>query len=261
MGAAGIAVPMLEEVSGNRGIADGTDAGDRDARSPHTEATFRALVDAIVPETPAFADDDPQNVPGGLDADVEEFVMWVLDNYVRIPPSADAPGTTVPLSAAVAATLDAAATQLLARGGAEDDVDPARFSGGGAFAGLSREDRVRALRDLESGGLDDELPDAFDRGGVSSAFLVSALHALVNAGHYTEWAGYGDTKTDSPTDWEFREPSLGWRQTGYPGAADGYAAHRGYAVRRFRENDYGDQTGGGDGSPGRSDGAEAGEES
>ena len=236
MGGAGVASPLSSLAPG--GGTDGGRAADEPSRTPHTEATFRALVDALVPETPQLSERGEVHVPGGLDVDVDEFVMWVLDNYLRVPLTADLPGETAPLSGPVAAALDAAASDLLARGGNEDDVDPSRFPGGGTFASLSRDDRVRTLRDLESRDGGGDLPAPFDQAGLSPAFLVSALHALVNAGHYTEWSGYGPTKLDAPTRWEFQEPSLGWRQTGYPGPADGYADHRGYEVRQFRENDY-----------------------
>jgi hypothetical protein len=46
----------------------------------------------------------------------------------------------------------------------------------------------------------------------------------------TQFAYYsGLTEGDDP---------LAWRQTGYPGPVDGNAAHRGYEVEAFEEDDY-----------------------
>lgn len=127
--------------------------------------------------------------------------------------------------------FDLVAAEFLAQGKNEDQPSPNdQFPGGGTFVRLSREDRLRCLWTIVDGGAVDRLdallsPMLPDVGILK--FVVMAVNGLHGFGYYTEWSGYGDTKTDMPSDRELDvdESEVQSRtQTGYPGPADGYAA-------------------------------------
>jgi len=91
---------------------------------------------------------------GGLDTGMTGMCIDILNDFmspeVSLPKVANT-GETAPLSEALAAILDVAASELVARGGNEDEPEPGRFGpAGGPFASLSREDRFRALYDVEN---------------------------------------------------------------------------------------------------------------
>jgi hypothetical protein len=52
---------------------------------PHTRDTYRAIVDAIVPRTPQLeAELGPEHVPGGLDVELEKFLIWDFNHFQEI---------------------------------------------------------------------------------------------------------------------------------------------------------------------------------
>ena len=202
---------------------------------PHTGATYRAVVDVVVPRTPELCEElGAEHGTGGLDVGIDELLPRFIDEFVA--PEAAVPGIdleaanvpgmtteeTVPLSEAVAGALEAAAQALLASGGNEDDPEPGRFGpAGGVFAALSRRDRRAAMSRLEDGD------------GRFVVALVTAFPAIL---YYSEASGYDDA-LGPPSELDLDESNLpGWEQTGYPGPADGYAALRGYEVQQFRED-------------------------
>jgi hypothetical protein len=157
---------------------------------------------------------------------------------------------TISIASIFAMLLDLFAVVFVWRGKNEDppSTSPA-FENGGFFTYLSGTDRARCLEyviDISDplGGLEDELlpiPDILEKISVN-------LFVLSYFGYYTEWAGYGDTKTEPPTERELQVPSgevQGHRQVGYPGPAKGYAAFRGFPIDGFRDNDW--DSGGDDG--------------
>ncbi|AUV81912.1 hypothetical protein C2R22_09835 [Salinigranum rubrum] len=211
----------------------------------YVEVTLRAVVDAVVPETPELADElGPEHVPGGLAVGMEEFLVTFVDDLFQFGfPHVGTRGN-LPLSAPLVEVLDAAADALVAHGDneAEPDVErvvallgpgdpPARRVRrvAGTFAKLSRRDRLRAL-----GILDEfELRVApfghglfeFDAGLVGQ--LVVGFAEMI---YYSEWQGYDDFSLPPSERTHPNDPAAvqSWRQTGYPGVADGYAALRGY---------------------------------
>lgn len=202
---------------------------------PHTGATYRAVVDVVVPRTPELCEElGTEHGTGGLDVGIDELLPRFIDEFVApeaaVPgidlEAANVPGTTteetVPLSEAVAGALEAAGDALVASGDNEDDPEPGRFGpAGGAFAALSRRDRRAAMSRLEDGD------------GRFVVALVTAFPAIL---YYSEASGYEDA-LGPPSELDLDESDLpGWEQTGYPGPADGYAALRGYEVQQFRED-------------------------
>ncbi|MFB6295230.1 MAG: hypothetical protein ABEH66_00080 [Halobacteriales archaeon] len=222
---------LLGEVLGLRADVD-----------PHTRVTFRAVVDAVVPETPALGSDiGPEHGPGGLAVDLDDFVITYVDNGFQLGlPHVGSHGN-LPLSDPVAQALDSAALTLLDRGEntaepsddrAYDLLDPdesVESSAIGPFARLSRRDRLRAIALLDEfefkiSPTEGDLFE-FDAGLVGQ--LVVGFTEMI---YYSEWEGY-DEYDQAPSERVHpNDPAAvqSWRQTGYPGFANGYAALRGY---------------------------------
>jgi hypothetical protein len=207
---------------------------------PNTQATFTAVVDAVIPDTPEVADDlGAEHESGGLDIGLDAYLI----EYVNTLFSAVTPASTggnLRLAEAVAKVCDAAATELLARGENEERPDPTRFEGGGPFASLAREDRLRALalldeKDADTGALSAVAADADVPAPVveGTAGLVPQLVvAFTQVIYYSEWQGYEDISAP-PSNRSFSETVDGerlqsWRQTDFPGVIDGAAALRGF---------------------------------
>jgi hypothetical protein len=196
----------------------------------YTRGTFAALVDALVPETPALAERGEEHVPGGLAVELKDAVVERVNNFVEAHGLAALAGDTVPMAPVVAVLLDAAAAELLVRRRADDGLQSADAAfAGGPFSRLGREDRLRALRLLEDEGVVAELSERFDAASLGTVqFLASSLPILVEFVYYSE-------ATAGPEE----ARSQGWRQADYPGPADGYPVMCGYEVESFEENDYG----------------------
>jgi hypothetical protein len=228
MGALGVGIGG--GVGSPRQVIEGVQAALRGAEptdhDPHTVATWRAVVDAVVPRTPELGEElGEEHVPGGRAIDLSVGLIEFLDGFIS--PEGAAPrlaptGETAPLSAAVAAALDAAAAELLAREGNRDEPDPSRLDGGATFAALSRRDRFRAMADLE------------ERGGTYGGFVVALAAAFPAILYYSEWDGYDDF-SEPPAERSFTGDVQSWEQTGYEGPTNGAAVLRGYELDEFAE--------------------------
>ena len=232
-----------------------------EATDPTTRATFEAIVDAVIPETPEVAAElGPEHEPGGLavglDAYLIEFVNTLFSVWDAPNPSAsfaadlsvgtpdeaptDAEVSLSPsvayrqrresnarLAEFVAKVCDAAAVELLARAENEAPPDPTRFEGGGPFASLERQDRLRALSLLDEKELDTaELPGPLFEG--SAGLVPQLVVAFTQVVYYSEWEGYEDFSAP-PSERTFSgEDVQSWAQTDFPGIIDGAAAFRGY---------------------------------
>ncbi|MDF9748208.1 hypothetical protein [Natrinema salsiterrestre] len=174
-----------------------------------------------------FADfDDATEGPAEFELAVEttnESVHRILQNY--------------PYAPTFTLVFDLVAAEFLALGKNEDPVSPnEQFPGGGTFTRLSREDRLRCLWTIVDGGaidtIDDLLSPLVPDVGILK-YVVMAVNGLHGFGYYTEWSGYGDTKTNTPNEREMqRDPAevQSRQQSGYPGPAPGYAADWRHAV-------------------------------
>lgn len=219
-------------------VAEATDRTD-----PHTSATFAALVDAVVPETPELGTElGQEHEPGGLAINLDEFLVTYVNTLFQSGAPVLGHVEDARLAEVVAGVLDAAAIELLTRGANTHDPgghapEGEDWSAGGAFAWLHREDRVRAV------GLFDEDNKEFHTAALpgpvveGDAGLVGQLVvAFTEVVYYSEWQGYeeGAGLTAPPSERSHpNDPDAvqSWRQTGYPGNADGYKALRGYAGR------------------------------
>lgn len=222
---------LLGEVLGLRADVD-----------PHTRITFRAIIDAVLPETPALdAELGPEHAPGGLAVDLDDFVITYINNGFQLGlPHVGSHGN-IPLADPVSQALDSAAVTLLDRGENADApstdrayelLEPdeeAQTSDIGPFARLSRRDRLRAIAvldefEFEISPIEGDLFE-FDAGLVGQ--LVVGFTEMI---YYSEWAGYDEFHQPPSRRVHSNDPATvqSWRQTGYPGFANGYAALRGY---------------------------------
>lgn len=214
-------------------------------RDLHTLVTFRAAVDAVVPNTPELGDElGPEHIPGGVDIDLAEYLVTYVDNGFQLGLPHVGPAGNAPLAKPVAKVLDKAALKLLLRGTNEaapsgdlpsalvDSTDPSRAQVAGAagpFARLSRMDRLRAINILDEIEPEFTLPKGtvFEFSGGLIGQLVVGFTTFI---YYSEWEGYDDfdlppSERTHPND---PEAVQSWRQTGFPGFANGYPALRGY---------------------------------
>jgi hypothetical protein len=212
---------------------------------PHTAVTVRAVADAVLPETPDLeAELGPEHVPGGLAIDLDEFVRRYVDDGFQLGLPELGPSGNIPLAEPIADVLDAAARTLVDRGENVDEPDSSRAvsladpdglrpdeiqAAAGPFAKLSRRDRLRAIGlldefEIEFSPVADELVE-FDAGLVGQ--LVIGFTEMI---YYSEWEGYDEFDQPPSERTHPNDPSAvqSWRQTGYPGFANGYAALRGY---------------------------------
>jgi hypothetical protein len=188
-------------------------APDRET-TPHTDGTYRALVDLVLPPTPELADElGEEHEPGGAAVGLTPLVISFLDAQVTVPTPTQFE-ESAPLSTTLAGILDEAASELLARGENADDPDPTRFEGGGTFASLSRADRRRAV--------------SLGEGREDVALLVRVAVAAPMFVYYSERVGYEDY--DDRENRSFEADVQGWRQTGYEGRRKGHSVLVGYEL-------------------------------
>jgi len=211
----------------------------------HTMVTFRAVADAVLPETPGLgAELGAEHVPGGVAIDLDEFVVTYVNDGFQLGLPYVGPLGNVPLADPIAQVLDAAALRLIDRGEhasePSDDrpvslLDPGEASpreirsAAGAFSKLSRRDRLRAIGLLDEfeftvSPVGDDLFE-FDAGLVGQ--LVIGFTEMI---YYSEWQGYDEFTCPPSERVHPNDPAAvqSWRQTGFPGFANGYAALRGY---------------------------------
>lgn len=184
----------------------------------HTTATYKAVVDAVVPPRPDAA---PDGEPGALAIDLHEALIHLLNGTFETPTPVLEPAVDARLAEPIATLLDEAAGELLAAGENEAEPRPDRFPGGGPFTTLSRRDRLRAMGRFDDGG--------------DERVIAHVLCTYTVLLYYSEWDGYDEFDVP-PGDRDLAGDVQGWAQCGYPGPAEGYAALRGYRVQRFRED-------------------------
>lgn len=197
----------------------------------YTRRNFRAVVEALVPRTPALESSHGEAyVPGGPEVALEEYVVEAFDEYQEhhhgyVSVLLRRLGVrNYPYAIVVAFLLDLVAVELLLRRRNRDRVSCTPGLSG-PFARLSETDRLRAIDLLENGAfgtLTDRFGHRVPHLGMVQ-FLAMGLNTFPMLGYYSEWSADGDGAVQ------------GWSQTGYPGPAAGYTAHHGYEVEAFEE--------------------------
>lgn len=207
---------------------------------PTTRATYSAIVEAVIPETPDVATElGEEHEPGGREIGLDAYLI----EYVNTLFSAGTPAGEVGnlrLAELVAKLCDVAAVELLARAENEETPDPQRVEAGLVFAALAPDDRLRALALLDEKEFDTgQLAELTNDLGVplpaleGTAGLVPQLVvAFTQVIYYSEWEGYDDLSAP-PSEREFSptvdgEKLQSWQQADFPGVIDGAACLRGY---------------------------------
>lgn len=191
----------------------------------HTVTTFKALAQAIVPNTPM---PQAEQTAGAVELGVHEYLIWELDHNLSL--FIGYALAEIPLASATAMMLNAGAAQFIASGQAQDPQNLAVW-GGGPFAGLSPRDRIRVLAMLEQLNVDlGSMPPPYKDDGGLIKFIVDYLNRGTMFGNYSEWSAYGTTRLATPTRRRLEYFPIGWKQVGYPGVSKGYRALRGFLL-------------------------------
>ncbi|WP_368490907.1 hypothetical protein [Clostridium sp. BJN0013] len=195
---------------------------------PHTNITFKALVDAAIPKTPKLAENHgPIQLFGALDCNIHGYEIWILNHFVslHIPPL----DVNIYLSNSTAKMLDVAARQLIDSKENKKSIDSKLFREKYIFASLEPEDRFRAITLLEELKINPAyLPLPFYNNPGLIVSLTGGIVMFITIGYYTEWSAYGSTSMETPNKRKLEQFPIGWEQVGYPGPSKGYHAFRGY---------------------------------
>jgi hypothetical protein len=194
----------------------------------HTKATFRALADAMIPYTPhqaAVLGSSQMN--GAACVGLEDFIIWDLDHAFPLEI-----GVSHNLfSTQTAILLDEAALNLIYSGQTDSVAISTKYKKGGLFTLLSPQDRFRAISLLEKLDIPlGALPAPYTNNAGLVVMIAGILNGLPTFGYYSEWGGYGTTRSRNPNQRILEYFPLGWTQIGYPGPAYGYRDFRGYVV-------------------------------
>ena len=181
----------------------------------HTQETFKALADAIIPRTQFLAEEYGRiQFFGALDSYTYEYVILSLNNFY------------IPLAKRAAEMLDAAAGQLIFMDENKRGVD-SLLPRGGAFAALSADDRIRALNLLERLNGDTVVwPGPFNKDPYLAQYITGGLNRFTIMGYYSEWSGYATSRLEPPDHRQLEYYPLSWKQIGYPGPSLGYRTFR-----------------------------------
>lgn len=151
----------------------------------------------------------------------------------------------LPIATLYAATLDLYALFFILGGATTGPVQPRQeFRGGGLFTFLSPFDRLNCLLFVASddGQSIDAAGSAFLPDTLLAKKLVGGVQVAYLLGFYTEWHGYGTTKTDDPNDRELQLDASeipGWQQIDYDGPVKARTGWFDGPFEEFTENDWG----------------------
>ncbi|MCZ8512786.1 hypothetical protein O9H85_10235 [Paenibacillus filicis] len=199
-----------------------------------TITTFRALVEAIIPNTPISASYGPEQSAGALELGVHEYMIWELNHSLSLFVGYYL--AEIPLAASTAMLLNDGAAQYIASGKAQDPQFFAVWRGS-SFASLSPRDRIRVLAMLEQLDVDlGTLPPPYRNDGGLITFIVDFLNRGPMFGFYSEWSAYGSTRLKTPTERRLEYFPISWKQAGYPGVSKGYRALRGFLLKIDRKD-------------------------
>lgn len=178
-------------------------------------STFRAYVDAMIPQSPGLAELFGRiQYYGAVDLSTAEFLIMSLDSY------------PLPLSIPVAEVLNIAARQYLYNQ-AEEWVDP-EYSDGLYFMRLTPQERLEAMETLIIPENVTYFPIELQMNPDEIFPEIPWFYKMALMGYYSEWSGYGSTKLAPPTERVMEYIPISWQQIGYPGPSLGYRAARSY---------------------------------
>lgn len=157
----------------------------------HTMVTFRAITDAVIPETPELgAELGPEHVPGGLAIDLDEFVITYVDNGFQLGSLGGGPHRKIPLASIVSRIFNVGALKTRDRDEniSEPSIDRSELDAelgpehvlGGLAVNLD-ESVITYIDDRSQPGLPDVgphglgLPDIGPHGKIPLASIVSHI--------------------------------------------------------------------------------------
>lgn len=200
-----------------------------------TKETFKALVDAIIPENKALIGRQGSvEFSGALKHNIHEYQIWELNH--SFAQTVLKMNFNVPLAKPTAKMLNKAAEQLIKNGGNKELVNSNVLHEAGEFAALSPSDRLQAIELLEQLKVNSlTLPVPFwnNQGMVLSAIGTAMM--LSTIGYYSGWSGYGSTSLKTPEERTIEHFPMSWNEIGYPGPSKGYHKFRGYLSEKFTE--------------------------
>ena len=194
---------------------------------PQTKATFKALVDTIIPKTSKLVQSDTGNRSyENLVDSSYQYIIWSLNFQLSIRYGKIY--FNINLANATAKMLDLAAVQLIRLEG----KDKRRIKKV-TFRALSITDRLRAIQLLEQCRIDlSRLPIPFRNAPDLVLSIVDAINMFSTLGYYSEWTGYGRTRMEKPCKRKLQYFPICWEQIGYPGPSKGYRS-----LRREKKHD------------------------
>ncbi|NRD79720.1 hypothetical protein HPT25_20380 [Bacillus sp. BRMEA1] len=196
---------------------------------PDTVATFLALVEAIVPNTPELSIFGVEQTVGAVELCLHEYLIWEMDHFIAI--SFGISPTVFPLAAPTAKMLNAGAAQFISSGW-ERNFPYYPISQGCPFAALSAVDRLQVMANLEQLQADlGALPPPYQYNGGFVKFIVDYLNRATMFGFYSEWSAYGTTRLLPPDQRVLNYFPISWEQVGYPGVSLGYRDFRGFLLQ------------------------------
>lgn len=181
----------------------------------YLDDTYKAFVDSVVPRSPELGELYGMiQYYGALDFDTDEYLIMSMNSL------------DVPLADVGAEVLNTAARQYLYERDGEENVDSS--AGETYFARLTMDERLAVMSILlgpdrinyfpvqENFGLEEILP------------IFPIMNRLTFMGYYSEWWGYGTTRSLPPNQRVLEYFPGSWEQVGYPGPSLGYRAARSY---------------------------------
>lgn len=178
-----------------------------------TETIFEALVEAVIPRESLL--------------DIHKYHIWSLNYNLSI--AICKVSFRINLSNATARMLELAARQLVYLGENKEPLKRSKLYKGSTFIALVPEDRFRAINLLEKLRIDlSKLPIPFRNTPDFILSTVDAISIFTTLGYYSEWSGYGSTRTKMPVERKLQYYPKSWKKIGYPGPSKGYRALRGY---------------------------------
>lgn len=169
---------------------------------PHTKATFRAVIDAVIPRTPELESElGTEHVPGGLENSIDLFMIKYINTLFSFGHPELGRLGNLRLAEILSVVLDLGASKLIFEGENEkppklsralDLLDESWWEldlenlANGPFALLSRTDRLRALGVFDDIEFDtSELPGPLIKG--DGGLITQLMVAFTEVVYYSEW--------------------------------------------------------------------------
>lgn len=207
----------------------------RKSKLSHTNATYKALNAAVIPES-----QDPAKKQGSIQLSgtsehgIDEYHIWSLNHCLSQTMLRMV--FNIPLAKPTAKLLDKASVQLIKNRGNKEPINSKTLHEAGAFAALAPGDRLRALTLLEQLKVHPlSLPIPFFNNPGLLLSTLGTVMMLITFGHYSGWSGYGSTSLETPEKRTAEYFPACWKQIGYPGTSKGYHGLRGYLIDKFTE--------------------------